>query len=51
MKCYSGADLQSLVREATLVALGRTKTGEKTLVTEDDFDIALQKYYHPYQTR
>ena len=40
---YSGADLQSLVREATLVALGRTKTGEKTLVTEDDFNIALQK--------
>jgi ribosome biogenesis ATPase len=40
---YSGADLQSLVREATLIALGRTPEGEKTLVTESDFDIALQK--------
>ena len=40
---YSGADLQSLVREATLVALGRTAKGKATIVEEADFQVALKK--------
>jgi ribosome biogenesis ATPase len=40
---YSGADLQSLVREATLAALCRTARGSDVLVKMEDFQIALKK--------
>lgn len=40
---YSGADLQSLVREATLNALNVTERGAKVTVGEHDFQAALKK--------